>query len=260
MILVSNDLLSNHLKNLTFRIGSLSSEIIQHITIVGIYFQDESDDYEFFPTTFISEALYNKLNETFINFEEYNLYIPLTRSYSKDYKLLKSLDMYFYNYQVDKPNTYLRFANEIVDNLSDYESHVYMINRILTILSISFGIIAFIMIFNYFSSSVVDEYKYVGILCALGATRKDLLKIYISRSLFLIIVTLGISFIGILVFIPIINNILMDKYVLLFPLLSFGFNTLFSNILLSLITVLLSSIFPIYKITKLTPIDAIKIL
>ena len=117
-----------------------------------------------------------------------------------------------------------------------------------------------LLISNFISTSILYKRKEIGILRSLGASNKDIIKIFIWEGIIIATSTLIISFILLFIIINIMNrDFLNNSTQFLSPFVINGSQSITMFILIYII-VLISSIVPLKKIANQTPIDAIAII
>lgn len=120
-----------------------------------------------------------------------------------------------------------------------------------------FAVFSSLLLFNFISGSVTDKEKEIGILRSLGASTKDVFKVFISEAAIVSALSFILANVFGLLFVTFINrsliastmNIALFDYDLLIILI-----VTLSTILVSFV----SSIYPIVKICKKNTVDAIK--
>lgn len=113
---------------------------------------------------------------------------------------------------------------------------------------------AVLVIYNIFNMVLVDMTNQIGILKAIGASKKHIRTIILTQSLLVLIIGILIglllgtilSYIGLAMIYKDIISLYISKVSLLQP------------IIMATITVLIASIVPIYKSGKISPIEAIR--
>ncbi len=169
---------------------------------------------------------------------------------------------------------YLTIANDnYVYHESEISATLYLVSNIFKIFSIVFrwvalimGIFSTILLFNFVSLSVINKQKEIGILRAIGAKGGDVGKIFLIESFIMggitVVCSWGLIFWGT----HLINNLLVSSFksylqstiINRISLLSVGFTPIFAVLLACIIVVLIATILPVIKISKMKPVDAIK--
>lgn len=125
------------------------------------------------------------------------------------------------------------------------------------ILTAIFAVIGFIVILNYSFSIIRDNTKTIGILRAMGTTKKDINNIFLYQNLFVFLFSYIISVIFVLCLKIYANNFISNLYdynLIVFPL---SFKILLLTGGLSLIIIFIANLFIANKVSSLNPVDAI---
>ena len=141
-----------------------------------------------------------------------------------------------------------------IDSIAFTYNGIKIITSILALIFILFTIILF---YSFISNTITYSKKKIGILRSLGATNKDILKIYCLESFIVSLLSYVIGMIALLIIISIINNNIQEKYF-------FTINALIMNpltpIILLIFAILLSTFMTLLayrKLKKVNPINAI---
>jgi ABC-type antimicrobial peptide transport system permease subunit len=170
--------------------------------------------------------------------------ISLTGDYNNDKNILE---------YVNKSETELFIENDIECALDQYIGEIIKLRYYILILCfISLGF-SFLVIFNYFSSSVSDEKNTINKLRLLGATKKDIIKIYYSRTLIIGAFLIIVSSIITSIIVSMLNNVFTSFF--LFKLTLFSFDIIPFGIitLICFITITSATIIPILIHAKKFP-------
>lgn len=120
-----------------------------------------------------------------------------------------------------------------------------------------FAVIGFIVILNYSFSIIRDNTKTIGILRAMGTTKRDINNIFLYQNLFVFLFSYIISVIFVLCLKIYANNFISNLYdynLIVFPL---SFKILLLTCGLSLIIIFIANLFIANKVSSLNPVDAI---
>ncbi len=142
-------------------------------------------------------------------------------------------------------------------SLNGLESNVHYFSKIAFYVSIVFMLFAVLLLTNFISSSVSSSKRQIGILRAIGTKKYDVFKVFLQEGLviglvsllFAVILCFGLCYYG--------NNILQTEF--FFVVRPFIFYPYLIGYLLIfvLVVVFLSCLVPVFKISKMKPIDAI---
>lgn len=139
-----------------------------------------------------------------------------------------------------------------------FEQEMYLFKIIFLSIAVLLSVILLLLVINLISFSIVNRKKEIGILSALGATNRDITKIFLIETLIIAVVTFIVNLIAITVAAIEFNAAFSAKILLSVPLLRVDFVTVITLVVASFGLLLLAALMPLRKIIKLKPIDAIK--
>ena len=141
------------------------------------------------------------------------------------------------------------FSNEVM-NFVDQIKNIFIVAAVVV------GVFSALMLFNFISASINAKRKEIGILRAVGATGKDVFKIFACESALLT----GISFViaSLLAFITclILNNVTLGMSGLVFC--KYGIVNVLLILLISVSISLVATIAPVVKEAKKSPVESIR--
>ena len=115
-----------------------------------------------------------------------------------------------------------------------------------------------ILFINFMIASINSYKRKIGILRALGAKKKDILKIFSVESLIIGSISFILSSLICLFGSKISNEIISQNLFFNIQPIIFRTNTVIYLVITIIVLILISSILPIIKIAKMKPVDAIK--
>ena len=134
-------------------------------------------------------------------------------------------------------------------------------SKYIFIIGLVFSLFAVLVLFNFLGLSITDNKKEIGILRALGTTKKDISKIYVLQGLLIGIVSYLISIILLVVYANGENNVIFNNKDTLsieyLNLVGISWQPLLVMLGFLVIVILISSISVSTKISRMKPIDAI---
>ena len=144
---------------------------------------------------------------------------------------------------------------------SDKALEASSVTYLLTFIS-KYGVIFFLLfasmiLMNFINSSIKFRKKEIGTLRALGCRSIDIIKMFLYESVILMVISLGISFAIIPKIINAVNTYAMNLMFINIKILEFGYEQVLEITEIMLIIVVLANVFPVRRITKMKPIDAI---
>ena len=142
-------------------------------------------------------------------------------------------------------------------NMNSLFGMINSYDKVFFILSIVFAVIGFIVFLNYSFSIIKDNTKTIGILRAMGTTKKDINNIFLYQNLFVFLFSYIIAVIFVLCLKLYGNNFISNLYhynLTVFPL---SFEILLVTGGVSLIIIFIANLFIANKVSSLNPVDAI---
>lgn len=200
-------------------------------------------------------------NSIFVNPEVYNkIFVDNNKEY--DFVIVKAKNVD----DVDSVETSVKkmlnkkddkvFLSSVKSMLSSVEDALKYVSLFLMGIGSISLVVASVSILNVMLMSVTERTKEIGIMKAVGASKKDIMKMFILESLILGIIASfigGILSLGVVFVITdlILKDIssLLDRDVLLYVIGGIGFG---------IITSLTGGVYPALKASKMKPIDSLK--
>ena len=141
----------------------------------------------------------------------------------------------------------------------DFESDISLFKIIFLTIATVLSLILLLLVMNLISFSIMNRKKEIGILSAMGATNRDLTKIFLIETFLISAVTFVFNMVAIFVASAVFNKYFSSPIATLTaPFLRIDIFTFITLIVASFGLLLLAALIPIRKIIKLKPIDAIK--
>ena len=114
------------------------------------------------------------------------------------------------------------------------------------------------MLYNYMSTSIANKKRSVGVLRALGAGGKDILCTFLTESLLISVFNGVLANVFAIFGVNLVNKYIVEIMNISVHFALFGVRQVLIISLVSLLTGILSSILPIFKITKKKPVELIR--
>ena len=248
------DVINSNSINITARdlsTSQLLSEDYEYWSIVGIYVPrydypelDEKD------TVIFNNALYRKAEGAQEIIYNYALAsIPTAKS-----EILSLIDLHLEGFSARN----LRLNDNAAYVTSSLNSLFYAIKMIMLMAGAGVAIFSILLMSNYIAMSISNRKREIGILRALGAKTSDVFSIFANESIIMALINTVLS-----VFVALgasigLNKFFQAKYSADFTILSFGIRQVAIILLISVATAILSSLIPIYRLSKKKPIDCIQ--
>ncbi|MDE7296875.1 MAG: ABC transporter ATP-binding protein/permease [Clostridia bacterium] len=180
---------------------------------------------------------------------------------------INNLQRFLVNFR-NKHQGYITYAGEekairgdsisYADFMYGFEQEIYLFKIIFLSIAVLLSIILLLLVINLISFSILNRKKEIGILSALGATNRDIMKIFLIETLLIATITFVFNIVAIIVATSVFNNLFSASIALSAPLLRVDIVTVITLIVSSFGLLLLAALIPLRKIIKLKPIDAIK--
>jgi len=235
-------------------------DFIKQLTVVGIYAdiltetdippEGYTDFYDY--TVFIDDSFIDNSPVRFAFAPYKAIQTTLSGNKSNDYALIKYLSDF------GSDDTPYLVKNQFSSFYEGFTDTINVIARIFLYVGIGFAVFAALMMMSFITMTISYKKREIGILRAIGATRRDVFKIFFNESL--IITT--INFVASVVF-TVITVVLLNKFIgaglgQSVVLMRFGIRQIGLLAAISLMVAVVASFLPVRKISKLKPIDAIQ--
>ena len=244
--------------------------VFDSYSIVGVTYPVRKNTDEK-PYTYISKDLKEKIYDTLdykgslVN----TLIIPAPQNKKELTKILN---------KVNKRNDEVRLRNDnsdVVDVYSNYSTYSFsselhyhidktvsdldfVAKTYLNYISIFLVIILILYINYYYVGLIFDKKKEIGVLQAMGASKKKIFTMFAFEALYIILILFGITLILFGIGIPFANYMLKVFDAALIPYLHFSFIQVAIILGICILTFALGIIVPIIKFMKQEPVELIK--
>jgi len=232
------------------------------LKIVGIYDSNEVDSSIIYTSNFIYYVI-SSVNNTSMyvdkKLDKYDINNPSSiKIYPKDYKSKKYIINLIkeYNKSQSKENT-IKYTDLMKSFISGISKLLNLISYILIAFVAISLIVSSIMISIITYISVLERTKELGILRAIGASKKDIKRIFISETMIEGICS-GLLGIIITVIISNVGNIVVYKITNIQNLIIFSYKYMLILLLLSITLSILSGRRPTKLASKKNPVDSLK--
>lgn len=148
--------------------------------------------------------------------------------------------------------------NSVTDILNSVHDIIETMAKIFIYVSIVVTAFASLLLMNFISISINYKSKEIGILRAVGARSGDVFKIFFNESLIIasinFVLTTAVAAAGVYL----INYILRYNFGLILTLLVFSVRQVCLILAISLVVAFISTFFPVMRIARKKPVEAIK--
>lgn len=122
------------------------------------------------------------------------------------------------------------------------------------------AVFAFLLMFNFISTSITARKREIGILRAIGARKTDVFKIFIAEALLIALICFVISVFGALGLSVLINSAIINYVGLNVNLFIFGPISVLCMLVIAVFTATLSTLIPVSLYSRKPPVDSIRAL
>ncbi len=172
---------------------------------------------------------------------------------------LKKMVSVYYNPKnvINNFHTY-SINNPILSKINSISTSVSNFKLVFLICAIILGIFSFLLLFNYLSSSIIDKKQEIGILRALGASKRDVFFIFLFETLIIAIICFALALVVLFAGGFCLNQAITTSAKLSLFLIIPGLRQVFIVLGISLLVSLSSTLIPIIKTRKQSPINIIR--
>ncbi len=150
-----------------------------------------------------------------------------------------------------------KLQNSIMNTLETFNSFAEPGAKIFLFVGLGFAVFAALLLMNFIATSISYKKREIGILRAVGARSSDVFKIFFSESAIIALINFVLATVAAVVAIFFLNRWMFNEGIQI-SLLNFGIRQVVLMLGVSVLVALLASFFPVYKIAKKKPVDAIK--
>lgn len=174
-------------------------------------------------------------------------------------KDIDNYDDYFEEYPLDRAQ-FVSDSN-LLHVIAYQSSTMQSLSKYILIISLVFSLFAILLLFNFIGLSITDNKKEIGVLRALGTTKKDISKIYSIQGLLVGLVSYIISLFLTYYYAIGENNVIFNSEntssIFRINLVGLTSQSILIMFVFMVIVVLLSALSVSFKVSKMKPIDAI---
>ncbi len=163
-----------------------------------------------------------------------------------------------YQGYVSKVGLDVSIGRDFAEIAHNFEVDMTRFEQLFTLLSIVLMIILLLFVVNLITFSIHDRSKEIGILSALGARNKDIVKIFIYETLVISTTSFVLDTLMSFAVANFFNAEYCKIYSLIVPLFAVDWITILGLLVVSFGLLLLFAWIPVRKIARMKPVDAIK--
>lgn len=221
-------------------------EFVDNPVIVGVYFSEDG-----IPADFV---INNKMYEETEHLEK-SVFSYLIAPRTADKDALKKLAKLDYDYSQARGFGLMNYG---IEEVTEFDYAFAILSPIFFIGTGVLGLFSILLMGSYIATSINGQKRQIGILRAMGATKKDIFAIFANESAIIAGITLVLSVIGTFVVCIVFNAIVSSMYTLALHVLHFGILQVFLLALVSIGVAVIASAIPLYKLSKKKPVDSIQ--
>ena len=150
-----------------------------------------------------------------------------------------------------------KMQNSIMNTLETFNEFAEPGAKIFLFVGLGFAVFAALLLMNFIATSITYKKREIGILRAVGARSSDVFKIFFSESAIIALINFVLATIAVIVAIFFLNRWMINSGIQI-SLLNFGIRQIALMLGVSVLVAVLASFFPVYRIAKKKPVDAIK--
>lgn len=244
-----NDHYFDILKNLVLSGGQNTYRIDYNVEVVGVYYRASFRDGDTNGSIIISNNFFDKLTNDFYIYNYSRILVSMGINKNDNKVFIRDMIR-------DGDNPKFLINNGVITTLSYIDSILVKIAKYSLYIGLFFVISAVLLIFIFVSLMIKDNKKDIGILKALGASNQNIMRTYLIDSIIIALISSVIaSILGIILNI-VVKNTVSGVFSSIF-LVNFGLLQILIILFIALTVSVISSIYPIYKITLRSPIEII---
>lgn len=221
----------------------------QNVEVVGFYYTSDIRGEDSSDAIIVSNDLYNYYDSVYGG--NYNsIVIPCSNNNIENKN--------FINFTLQDNDTSYNICNFVISSLENVDGLFSYWGTIFSIMASICMLLSAFIIGMYVNNSMVREKRDIGILRSIGANKNDIMKIFSFESLLVVSISFILSLAAFLIVKPILTNMIINEYHIIVDILPFKILPFIIIILCGAISIVLSLILPIIKLSKQQPIDVIK--
>lgn len=200
--------------------------------------------------TWVSDDFYQNIQTTMSVYPYSSVLISLSNNAAKDAAFLQNLKT---------PSDTYTLQNEIEYMMINNNNGFVLAKRTFVWFSLSFALFSGILFYKFISNSIIHKKKDIGILRALGGSRRDVMKIFLTETLSMAVIVICMSFLSSMVLVHYFDQFVTSFYGLEVSLIWVEWKQFLRLGLLATVVSLVSTYLPIYRYSNQKPVDVIRI-
>ena len=197
------------------------------------------------------------ISETDYEIPQNSLYDILFLEFNKNNKNDKILNsLYKYSSLNENELSSYKITSILVEEITTINEVVKALSKVFLYAGLVIAVFAILLLSNFISNSISNKTKEIGILRAVGARSIDVFKIFFSETFVISLICILLSAIGGNLVCSVLNNNLAS--ITNITIFVFGIPSILILIIVSIITTLVATLFPVYKAAHKKPVDSIR--
>ena len=142
-----------------------------------------------------------------------------------------------------------------LDSINDV---LKVLGKVFLYIGLGFALFAALMLANFIGTSISHKKHEIGILRAIGSRSNDVFRIFFAESFIIAAINFVLSSATVFAVVTVVNYVIRTRLGVLVTVLHFGPRQALLLMAVSLIVAALASFFPVMRIARKRPIDAIR--
>ena len=226
----------------------------KEVKIVGVYFGIDPEDYTY--NTRYKMMMNTNLMRELKVYDGQGDYAKMLFSARSTNKGVNVIANYFTREDGFTLNWY---SNSVLQLIKQNEMIIHQVADLFLWVALALALFSVFMLYNYMSTSISSKKRSVGVLRGLGAGRKDILLAFLTESLFISAVNGVFANVFAVLGVNLVNKYILEIMNISVKFALFGLRQILIISVVSVLTGLLSSILPIFKIAKKKPVELIRL-
>lgn len=151
-----------------------------------------------------------------------------------------------------------RINNANYCSISSVSNTVSLLSGIFLITGICCAVFSALLLFNFISVSISDKKREIGILRAVGAKSSDVLKIFLSESMIIVLICALVSTLATAITCAAVNSNISASIGITFSPFAFGILSVLMIFGIAVVTAVISTVLPVYFFSRKKPVDTIR--
>ena len=265
---IQQNLQNNHFESFSNIQLEFDNKLEYDVELIG-FFDDENQS-AFKNTILVSPDLLAQFKKDmgYLVYDYKYLITPVTKNYNQDVQRVsirnerRNEKIFILEPQenlekITSSYSQYHMNNEVTYSLNNVEGILDFILIVFKYVAIALVLIIILFLNYYFSGLIIDKKREIGVLRAMGTSKKDIVQIFLGEGIILLGIISFLSILANFIIIKVGNSYMMNHYYLLISLLNFSIFQMVLLVLLCAFSIFLGILIPLYNLIKKKPIDII---